>query len=129
MRDSNGRFAAGNTYGTGRKIGSENRLTKLIRERLELEANNDTFHVGDFLIEVVKDEDQPAELRAKCDSKLLDIVAKTEDEVTEKQQLTPEEMDLRIAQLLSEFGDKIVPADWVCHPPSEPCPCGVNMTV
>lgn len=102
-RDSNGRFIAGNQAakgGSGRQNGATGLLTRLFADKLKREAENDTFHVGEFLMEVVQDENQSAELRARADSKLLDIVTKIQDDVPEEKPFNLEENTLRIAEIL-----------------------------
>lgn len=94
-----GRFTSGNNFG-GRTSGAKNLFT-LAMEALESSGHN----AGSALVAIASDaESYTPELRAKADSKLLEVVAKaasTEQE-QEREKMSIEEVHDRIHQLTAQ---------------------------
>lgn len=103
MRDEKGRFAAGNTFGKGRPPKALNELNRRFHERVKQLSDAGDFQIGDFLIEVVRDEGMPLDLRYKADAKLADLIygnrshAVIEDET---ERMSEAEINQRIKDLV-----------------------------
>lgn len=110
-RSSGGRFLKGNQVakGYGRPKGARNRLTMKLLERFE-ERNQDGISIEELMFDIAQGEQYDPDLRMKAAAKLADLVfpktQQVELEVEEADNISIDELDDKIKQLMNQLGEE-----------------------
>lgn len=102
-----GYFVKGNSFGKGRRKGSRNKLTQQMLDRVA----NSNISPDEFLLDIVNNTTTDEKLRIQAAMKLVDIVfpkaSSVEMDITDKREVSKEDMDSRIKEILNKVADNI----------------------
>lgn len=102
-----GMFLSGNTLGKGRVKGSRNKLNQLLLDRVAERNSEAGLSMEEIIMDIAQDPQQPAELRLKAASKILDVVhpkaASVEVTVDESSALTGEQINEKLMEMLASY--------------------------
>jgi len=103
-----GQFVKGNTASSGRPKGSRNKMTQRMLNRVS-ERSEDGLSMEEIMMDIAQDPNMPAELRFKAAAKVSDLVypkaSSVEVKMDEKENMTPEQIDWKLRELLSPIID------------------------
>ncbi|WAX14269.1 hypothetical protein ECO319P1_00113 [Escherichia phage ECO319P1] len=99
-----GQFVKGNSVAKGRPKGSRNKMTQRMLNRVS-ERSEDGLSMEEIMMDIAQDPNMPAELRFKAAAKVADLVypkaSSVEVKMDEKEDMSKEQIDNRLRQLLS----------------------------